>query len=166
MFNEYAPKSGRIEDRSVFTLGVILMAIILVMMCCVLSFMLYTQLKEPSPTLLPDIPVKTIPTVAIPADPISMYLPVVLSGSEPVSVPEQIWKVTNIIVQGYELDGHRYDLAAFTRIDGQATGQGYCINPGWDIPEPGTEYLLNEKGIFIPLYQSDAHPIQRFSKIR
>ena len=166
MYNEYAPNSDRIENRSVFTLGVILMAVILVMMCCVLSFMLYNQLKEPSPTPQPDIPVKVIPTAVMPATQFLVNLPVILSGFEIASVPEQIWKVTKIINQGYEVSGQRYDLAEFTRIDGQATAQGYCINPGWAIPELGTEYLLNAEDIFVPLYPSDTHPIQRFSYIR
>ncbi|MBN2149199.1 MAG: hypothetical protein JW726_17565 [Anaerolineales bacterium] len=166
MFDEYEQKSARTERDPVFSLGVILVAVILVMMCCVLSFTLYYQLKEPSPTPLPDISVKIIPTLAIPANYFSIYFPVTLSGAGPVPVPVQNWKVTNISVLGYKLGGQRYDLVTFTHLDGQATAQGYCINPGWAIPELGVEYLLNAEGIFVPLHQSNTHPIQRFLKIR
>jgi hypothetical protein len=166
MFRKYVPIPGRIDDRSVFTLGAIMMVVILVTLCCVLSSMLYNLLKEPSPTPPPDIPVKTIPTAVMPVSHFLVNLPVILSGSEPISESEQTWKVTQILNQGYELGGQRYDLAVFTRLDGLATGQGYCINPGWAIPELGTEYLLTAEGIFVPVVQSDAHPIQLFSKIR
>ena len=168
MFSENEPKSTSTKNGPAFILGVILLAVILLMMGCVLSFMLYNQLKEPSPTSQPDIPAIMIPAellpTAMPANHFSIHLPMILSGS--VSISEQIWKVTKIKSLGYELDGQRYDLATFTRIDGQATAQGHCINPGWGIPELGTEYLLNAKGIFVPLYQPDAHPLQRFLKIR
>jgi hypothetical protein len=135
-----------------------------------MSFMLYNQLREPRPTPQPNIPVKIIPTAVMQANHFSIHLPVILLSKPepmpvPVSVPEPIWKVTKIINLGYELGGQRYDLAAFTRIDDQATGQGYCINPGWAIPELGTEYLLNAEGIFVPVYEPDAYPLQRFLKI-
>jgi len=90
----------------------------------------------------------------------SIRLPIVLSGSE------QIWKVTNITSLGYELGDQRYDLATFTRIDSQDTVQGYCINRGWNVPEKGTEYLLTAGGIFVPLYEPEADPYQRFSMIQ
>jgi hypothetical protein len=88
----------------------------------------------------------------------------ILSGSisVSVSVSEQIWKVTKIKILGYELDGQRYDVAIFKRVDSQDTVKAYCMNRGWDTPDIGTEYLLKAGGIFVPLYKSDAHPIQRF----
>jgi len=107
-----------------------------------------------------DIPTD-IPT-AMPVNNFPIYLPVILSGS----VSEQIWKVTNINNLGYELDGQRYDLATFQRIDSQNTAEAYCIDRGWDIPEIGAEYLLNAEGIFVPLHEPNADPIQRFLKIQ
>ena len=166
MSSENETKYARTENRPGLALGVILLAVILLMMCCLLSYLLYNQLTKPSPTALQDIPVKIIPGAAAPASQFLINLPVILSGSGPISASEQTWKVTQIVNQGYELDGQRYDLAVFTRLDGLATAQGYCINPGWDIPELGTEYLLNAEGIFVPLHPSDAYPIQRFLKIR
>jgi hypothetical protein len=64
------------------------------------------------------------------------------------------------------LDGQHYDLATFTRLDDQNTQKGYCMNRGWDIPAIGAEYLLTAEGIFVPLYEPDANPIQRFLMIQ
>jgi hypothetical protein len=161
MIGENEPESARIENGPILILGVIFIAVIF-MTICALSVFLLNQQKEPRPTPQPDLPVIFIPT-AMPIH-FLLSLPVTLSGR--VSVPEPIWKVTKIKNLGYQSGGQRYDLATFTRIDGQETAQGYCINRGWDIPDIGTEYLLNAQGIFVPLYESDTHPIQRFSKIQ
>jgi hypothetical protein len=161
MLSENEPNSARNENGPILILGVIFIAVIL-MTICALSVLLLNQQKEPRPTPQQDIPVIFIPT-AMPIHFI-INLPVTLSGQ--LSVSEQIWKVTKIKSLGYELGGQRYDLATFTRIDGQETEQGYCINRGWDIPDIGTEYLLTAGGIFVPLYEPDTHPIQRFSKIQ
>lgn len=111
----------------------------------------------PESVLVPELP------VSAPAP----ELPVSVAAPDPSeSVSEQIWEVTNIINLGYELDGQYYDLATFTRADGKDTITAYCINPGWDVPEVGTEYLLNAEGIFVPLSESAAHPLQRFLEIR
>ena len=67
---------------------------------------------------------------------------------------------------GYELAGQRYDLATFKHIDSQVTAEGYCIDRGLDIPDVGTEYLLNTEGIFVPLDSPAAHTTQRFLKIQ
>ncbi len=111
----------------------------------------------PGPVIAPDLPV----SVPAPDLPVSVAAP---DLSE--SVSEQIWEVTNIVRLGYELDGQYYDLATFTRSDGQDTVTAYCINRGWDVPEIGTEYLFNTEGIFVPLHESDAHPLQRFLEIQ
>ena len=95
-----------------------------------------------------------------------MQLPIILGGFGSVSGSEQIWKVTKIRTQGYELNGQFYDLATFLRIDGLDTAKGYCLNPGWIIPEIGTEYILTAEGIFVPLHESVAQSLQRFSRIR
>jgi hypothetical protein len=100
----------------------------------------------------------------MPVNNFPIYLPVILVGS--VSVSEQIWKVTNINNLGYELDGQRYDLATFQHIDSQDTAEAYCIDRGLDTPEIGTQYRLNAEGIFVPLDESNADPIQRFLKIQ
>ena len=132
--------------------------VVLLMAICAVSVLLINELNGPRSTAQQAIPALLIPTAlppaAMQANQFSINLPVILSA--------QIWKVIKIESLGYELDGQSYDFATFTRIDGQDTLQGYCINRGWDVPEIGTEYLLNAEGIFVPLFQSDVHPIQRF----
>jgi len=161
MLSENEPESARNEDGPILILVVIFIAVIFIT-ACALGVLLPNQQKEPLPTPQQDIPVIFIPTTM----PIHFLvsLPVTLSGS--ISVSEQIWKVTKIKSLGYQLGGQRYDLATFTRIDGQETVQGYCINRGWAIPDIGTEYLLTAGGIFVPLQEPDDHPFQRFSKIQ
>ena len=160
------PKVIRIEREPGLIPGVIFVVVLLVSICA-LSVMVLFELVKPHPKAQQVIPV-LISSAALPdamqANQFSIRLPVILSGS--VSVSGQIWKVTKIKSLGYELDGQNYDLATFTHIDGQDIAQGYCINRGWDVPDIGTEYLLNAEGIFVPLTQSDAHPIQRFLKIQ
>ena len=169
MLSKYEPKYARIKNRPISTLGVIFIAVILVSICA-WSVKFLIQQKEPRPTLQQDIPVILIPTAslpaAMPANHFSIRLPIILSGSRPVSVSEQIWKVTKIKNLGYELGGQRYDLATFKRVDSQDIVKAYCMNRGWDTPDIGTEYLLNAGGIFVPLQESDAHPFQSFLRIR
>jgi hypothetical protein len=162
MLSKSEPVSARFENRSVLILSVIFIALLLMAICAV-SVMVLNQLKGTRPTPQQAIPAAALPIV-MPATHFLISLPVILSES--ASLSEQIWKVTKIKLLGYELDDQHYDLATFTRIDGQETVQGYCINRGWDIPDIGTEYLLNAQGIFVPLYKSDTHPLQRFSKIQ
>ena len=172
MLSENEPKSDRTENEPALILSVIFIAIILVTICA-LSVLWLNQLKEPRPTPQQDIKVILIPTAAmptaslptaIPAKYFPIRLPIILSRSGTVS--EQIWKVTKIKILGYELGGQHYDLATFTRLDGQDTVQGYCINPGWDIPDIGTEYLFTAGGTFVPLQEPKADPFQRFLKIQ
>lgn len=165
MFNENEPISARIDNSRDFILGVTLLAVIIVLMCCVLTYLLYNQLNQPRSTPQPEMPALVLPTAAAPSG-FPLHFPVILSGPEPVPVSEPNWKVTKISYQGYELGGQRYDLAIFTRIDGQETAQGYCIDPGLDVPDMGIEYLLNAEGIFVPLVQPVDHPLQRFEKLR
>jgi len=162
MLSESELESVRNENRRVLILSVLFVAVLLVAICA-LSVMVLNQLKGPRPTPQQDIPAASLPIVMPPTH-FSISLPVILSGS--VSISEQIWKVSKIKLLGYELDGQHNDLATFTRIDGQDTVKGYCMNRGWDTPAIGTEYLLNAEGIFVPLNQSDADPLQRFLKIQ
>ena len=160
------PNGVRIEREPGLIPAVIFVVVLLVAICA-LSVTVLNELTKPNQTVQQDIPGISPPKVlpdAIQANNFSIRLPVILSGS--VSISEPIWKVIQIIGLGYELDGQHYDLATFTHIDGQDMAQGYCINRGWDIPDIGTEYLLNAEGIFVPLTQSDAHPIQRFLRIQ
>ena len=159
--NELIP--ARIENRPVLIFSGLFIAVILVAICA-LSVMLLNELKKPYLAAQQDIPKESLSTAIPAANHFSISLPIVLSGS--VSVSEQIWKVTKIGLLEYELDGQKYDFATFTRIDDQDTAQGYCINRGWEIPDIGAEYLLNAEGIFVPLYELDTHPIQRFLKIQ
>lgn len=172
MSSENESGSDRDENWPVLLVGLLLVVGILVTACAI-SVLLLNRQKESQSTPQQEIPVMSIPTAvmppavlptAMPVGYVSIRLPIVLSGS--VSGTEQIWKVTNINSLGYELDGQRYDMATFTRIDGQATVQGYCINRGWNVPEKGTEYLLTSGNIFVPLYEPDTDPYQRFSMIQ
>jgi len=169
MLSEREPKSARIENWPVLILLVIFIAVLL-MAICVVGVMLLSEMKETRPTPQQDIPVlllltETLPTpTAMQANHYSISFPMIRSGSG--SESEQIWKVTKIDNLGYELSGQRYDLATFTRINSQDTAQGYCINPGWDIPDIGTEYVLTAGGTFVPLQESEADPFQRFLKIQ
>ncbi len=161
MIVENKPKYVRIEREPGLILGVIFVVVLLLAICA-LGVMVLNELVKPRLTTQQNIPVLIAPAAkpdAMQANQFSTLLPVILSGS--VSASGQIWKVTKIKSLGYELEGQHYDLATFSRIDGQDTVKGYCINRGWDIPDIGTEYLLNADGIFVPLYEPDTQPFQR-----
>ncbi|RPI48599.1 MAG: hypothetical protein EHM56_13475 [Chloroflexi bacterium] len=166
MLIEIKPERARKENRTDLILLALFIAIILLTFC-VLSVILLSPQKEPRPTPKQAIPVILVPTAslptAMPANYFSVRLPIILSES--VSSIEQIWKVTKIKTLGYELDGLHYDAAIFTRVDSHDTVKAYCMNRGWDTPDIGTEYLLNAGGIFVPLHEPDAHPIQRFLRV-
>jgi hypothetical protein len=170
MLNENEPKSARIGNRPFLTLGVIFVALIIVAICAISVMSLNLQ-KVPRPTPTPEIVMVNLPA-EVQANDYTVRLPVILTGyvsiSAPVSatVSEQIWKVTKIKKLGYEMDGRRYDLAIFKRVDSEETVKAYCINRGWDTPDIGTEYLLNTEGIFVPLYERNADPFQRFLMIQ
>jgi hypothetical protein len=133
----------------------------LIMAICILGVMLRSRQMKSRQTPTPDIPVFAVPS-AMPDNNFPIYFPIIQVGS----VDVQIWKVINIMSSGYELAGQRYDVATFMRLDSQVTAQAYCIDRGLDIPDVGTEYLLNAEGIFVPLGSPAAHPIQRFLKIQ
>jgi hypothetical protein len=162
MFGDNEWNYGINDHKLVPILGLLFITVILVTMC-ILSAILITQQKEPLPTPQPAIPA-VLPLTGPPANVYSTYLPLALSA--PVSEPTYNWKVTKIDNLGYELQGQRYDLAAFTRSDGQVTLQGYCINRGWDVPPLGTEYSLNADNIFVPLQEPEGNPLQRFARIQ
>ncbi len=164
MWSENEPKFARNENRPILILGGIFVAVILVTICALSAMSLNLQ-KVPRGTPTQEILMVDI-AAAMPANDYSVRLPVILTGyvsvSVPASVSEQIWKVTKIRSLGYEMDGRRYDLAIFKRVDSEETVKAYCINRGWDVPDIGTEYVLTAEGIFVPLYERDAGPIQRF----
>ena len=168
MISENKPELARNKNWAVLILGAILIASVL-MTICVLSVLLLGPQNEPRETPTREMLMIDMPT-AMPASHLSISLPIILSGSRPVVsesvVQSQIWKVIKIKGLGYELDGQRYDLAVFKRVDSQDTVKAYCINQGWDTPDIGTEYLLNTEGIFVPLQEPDADPFQRFLMIQ
>ena len=168
MITENEPERAEEENSPAVTLAVIFIVLFLLTICA-LGVKLLSQLMASRQTPTQVVSLVEMPTViptdiptAVPVNNYPIYLPIISSGS----VSEQIWKVTNISSLGYELDGQRYDLATFRRIDSQDTAEAYCINRGWDIPEIGAEYWLNAEGIFVPLHESSADPIQRFLKIQ
>jgi hypothetical protein len=172
MLSENEPKSTRVVNGQFITLGVIIVALIIMGICAFVIFSLRQQLT-PRPTPTPEIVMVNLPA-EVQANDYTVRLPVVLSGSAPVSAPVpvpaavsgQIWKVTKIKKLGYEMDGRRYDVAIFKRVDSEETVKAYCINRGWETPDIGTEYLLNAGGIFVPLDERDADPFQRFLMIQ
>jgi hypothetical protein len=168
MITENEPERDEIEKSPLFTLAFIFI-VLAFLTICTLGVKLLSRLMVPRQTPTQVVPLAELPTViptdiptVVPVNNYPIYLPIISSGS--VSVSEQIWKVTNINSLGYELDGQRYDLATFQRVDSQDTAEAYCINRGWDIPEIGAEYWLNAEGIFTPL--DNSHPIQRFLRIQ
>jgi len=173
MSSENEPKPARILTGPVLFLVVLLVACLLVS-ACALSFWWLNLQKETSSNPQQDNTVMVLPTESLldtmPTDHYSIVLPMILSGpvsvSRSVPASEQVWIVTKIKYLKYELDGQRYDLATFRRVDNQDTSKGYCINRGWEVPEVGTEYLLTTEGIFVPVRESKDDPLQRFSKIQ
>ena len=172
MLSENESRYDPMRSEPVFILGVVFLVFLLITMC-VLGILLVNQMKEPRPIVQQNVPVILIPAALPTSAPrFLIRLPVVLAEPqfEPetifISVSEQNWKVTKIDTSGYALNGQYYDLATFTRLDGQITVQGYCINPGWDIPDIGAEYSLSPEDIFVPLYEQIGDPLQRFSKIQ
>jgi hypothetical protein len=166
MWSETEAKAARVINRPLFTLGVIFVALILVMLCVLSGLSLNLQ-KLPRGTPTQEILMVDISTEMSTND-YSIRLPVILSGNVSVSdyISEQIWIVTKIKSLGYEMDGRRYDLAIFNRVDSEETVKAYCINLGWDTPNIGAEYLLTAGDIFVPLYDRDVEPFQRFLKIQ
>jgi len=173
MSSENEPKPARILTGPVLFLVVLLVACLLVS-ACALSFWWLNLQKETSSNPQQDNTVMVLPTESLldtmPNNHYSIVLPMILSGpvsvSRSVPASEQVWIVTKIKYLKYELDGQRYDLATFQRIDSLDTAEAYCIDRGLDAPEIGAEYWLNADGIFIPSNGPIARSIQRFLRIR
>lgn len=161
MLSEPEPRFPRREDWPAIIMGMVLVSVFLGLIITMI-IMLFKPKEQPVPT-----PVQA-PAIALPtAAPIQFFLirlPII--SSETVSASEQAWEVTNIDNLGYESDGKRRDLATFVRTGSQETAQAYCMNPGWDSPAIGTKYLLNQDGIFVPLYDTGTDSLQRFSLIQ
>jgi hypothetical protein len=164
MSNKYLSEWARNKNRAFSIFGLLFIAIVLLTIC-IMSNLLPGFRMELSETPTREMTIMDIPT-AIPASHFSISLPVILSPSGSVmaetAVQSQIWEVIKIRSLAYEMDGQRYDLAVFRRIDSQDTVKAYCIDRGWDTPDLGTEYLRNPDGIFVPLQESEAHSFQRF----
>lgn len=161
---------SRYENERGLILGVIGVVIIL-MTICALSILLLNQRKASlSKTQEPPLLFATEPAPkAIPPSNYFVRLPVILTAGGVVSAPastEQIWRVTRVKYLGYEIGGRRYDMATFQRLDTQDTVKAYCINPGWDTPSIGADYLLKADGVFVPVYEPAADPLQRFLMIK
>jgi hypothetical protein len=168
MITEDKPEQAEKEISPAITCAVIFIVLGLLTVC-IASVKLVSWLMASDQTPTQVVPLVDLPTdipTAVPVHYFSTYFPIILVENVPVtvSVSEQIWKVTKINNLGYELNGQRYDLATFQRIDSQDTAQAYCIDRGLDAPEIGAQYRLSAEGIFIPL--DNSHPIQRFLKIQ
>lgn len=164
MLSNNGPERARTKYWAVSILGFLLIVIVL-MTTCIMSDLVPGFRMEPSETPTQEMLIMDMPT-AIPASYHSINLPVILSPSGSViaeaAVQSQIWKVIKVRSLGYELNGERYDVAVFRRVDSQDTVKAYCIDRGWDTPDIGVEYLQNPDGIFVPLQGPDANPLQRF----
>lgn len=125
---------------------------------------------RPAPT--PSIPVAAAPTatpttLAPTAVPVLPPWPEVPTATQSGQIlPGEVWEVIKIRELGYTLNGQRYDLARFRRLGGQDTLKGYCLDPGQSQPGIGTRYVLNERGIFVPLDGSYQASLQRFKLIQ
>jgi hypothetical protein len=168
MITEDEPEQAEKEISPAITCAVIFIVLGLLTICIV-SVKLVSWLMASDQTPTQVVPLVDLPTdipTAVPVNYFSTYFPIILVGNVPVPVSEQNWRVTKINYLGYELNGQRYDLATFQRIDSQDTAQAYCIDRGLDAPEIGAEYWLNADGIFIPSNEPVARSIQRFLRIR
>jgi len=165
---EYAPEPAKNDNQSTLILAAIFLAIILLTTFVLVALLLNRGAKSRQ-TPTQEFPLTFIPTTTplptMPGNRPSIRLPVILSGPG-TAVSANTWKVTKIESLGYKSGGQRSDLATFKRIDNQDSAQGYCINQGWPTPKIGAEYSLNPQGIFVPLQEPKAHPIQRFQKIQ
>ena len=168
MSSEYEPQPARNNHKTVLFFGLLFLALIL-LISCILSVPLLGFNKQTIETPTHEVLVMEIPT-AIPASHFSVSFPLVLTNSGTVTVQtavqSQIWIVIKTRSLGYELNGQRYDIAVFRRIDSQDTVKAYCIDRGLDRPDLGTEYLLNAVSVFVPLQAPDAGLIQRFVMIQ
>ncbi len=162
---------SRFENERGLILGVIVV-VILLMTICAASILVLNQRKaslaktQAPPSLL--FVTEPAPK-AIPPSNYFVRLPVILSAGGVVSAPastEQIWRVTRVKYLGYEIGGRRYDMATFQRLDTQDTVKAYCINPGWDTPSIGADYVLKADGIFVPVTEPAGDPLQRFAIIQ
>ena len=171
MTYENEPGSARRETGPFFMLGVAFFLVILLTICCALGAALISRQRLPTPTLAEEMPVIIAPTVAVAPAITLINLPLIMAEPESESGTGgaggvEIWIVTKIKELGYEMGGQRYDLATFKRIDGLATVKAYCLNPGWNIPAVGTEYVLNADGVFVPVRDPAGYPLQRFAIIQ
>lgn len=163
-------RTTRVVKDPLFLLGLVFFALVLVTIC-VLSFLSLRMPKNLSAAPTKGIISESVPAV-LPVSSHAVRLPVVLSGVVPTpgyradSVSESIWKVVKIKKLGYEMDGRRYDVAVFKRLGSEETVKGYCINRGWDTPDVGAEYTLSTDGIFAPVSEDGANPLQRFQMIQ
>ena len=168
MKTKYKPQGARNNNRTILFFGLLFIALIL-LITCVSSVPLLGFHKQTQETPNQEVLLRKILT-AIPTSHYSVSLPVILTNSGTVTalpaVQSQIWIVIKIKSLGYELNGQRYDIAVFRRVDSQDTVKAYCIDRGLDTPDLGTEYLLNTDRVFVPLRPQAVHPIQRFEMIR
>jgi hypothetical protein len=168
MLSENEPELANKGNKSALILAALFLAIILLTVCVLVALLLNRPAKSRQ-TPTQEFPVIFIPTTTplptMPSNQASIRLPVILSGSV-TGVSANTWKVTKIDSLAYQSGGQRSDLATFQRIDSQDIAQGYCINRGWPTPKIGAEYSLNPQGVFVPLQEPKAHPIQRFLKIQ
>lgn len=168
MESEYKSEQARQVAEPLIILVVILVTLLVLTICALVGSYLTSRKADRQPPIQ-ILPATAEPT-AMPAHQFSVFLPIISSSATSQAVaptaPGDIWEVINFKKLGYELAGQRYDLATFRRVDSQDTVKAYCINRGWARPEIGAKYLLNEQGIFVPLYEPQPDTIQRFLMIR
>jgi hypothetical protein len=76
------------------------------------------------------------------------------------------FRVIEVRKNAYSLNGYTYDLGIFVEEYKDTQIQGYCIDPGWRIPETERVYILKRGGLLVPKKDSVDHPLQRFIIIK
>ena len=112
---------------------------------------------ENSPSLL------TLPTQALLTPTVRLSTPTVV----PVSAPSNLWTVKNILGK-QTINGFTSLIIEFENTTSKELKKGQCQQPGWEAPEIGHIYTLNntfsDYWLFIPIEGIESE-LQRFALI-
>jgi len=76
------------------------------------------------------------------------------------------YRVVEVLKKAYALNGIKYDMGTFVEEYKTTIIRGYCIDPGWKIPEAERVYILKSGGILVPKKDQVDRPLQRFIIIK
>lgn len=171
MVSQNQPEPTKNYEEPIVMVAAAFITLLLCLICALTGSLLPGwAASRPAPS--PSVPVAIAPTAtatrleptALPVLPPWPEFPTA-SPSGPF-LPGEVWEVIKLRELGYELNGQRYDLARFRRLGGQETAKGYCLDAGRSQPGLGARYVLNERGIFVPLDDPYGAQLQRFLLIR